>query len=197
MTHLSSLKYCHLIITCLLIIIISRNLHSQIVVPVSNQADLIAKIIVMNKNFNLSGKPITMGILYNGNSKSSVDNAYELKMTLLNKGNVINNMPLNIVLIDASEYSQGSLIEEIRNLSLDILYIFNLRGQDLNKINNLCKEKYILSITADPSYLQKDFTLSFDIVNNSIKIIINLKSMYAEKVDFSSYLLKVAKVINE
>jgi hypothetical protein len=186
-----------IILLFLFIDVFFNTTYSQIAVPVNYQADLIAKVIMMNKNLKQTGKPVIMGIVYNGRFKSSVDAATELKEIFQDKGISINRLPVNILLFDVSNYTKKGLGDALTNAKLDVLYISEIRGVDLNYINNICKSNNILSIAAEPVNAEKYFTVSFDIINNNIKIIINLKSMYGENVDFSSYLLKVAKVINE
>jgi hypothetical protein len=170
---------------------------SQIIVPVSNQADLIAKVLMMNKNLKKDGKPVVIGILYNSKSKSSSETVEELENNFDSKRIKVKNLPITFIEFDINSFTRKGIEEAITSSTIDVLYIAPTRGIDLNSINNICKENKILTISAEPSNTEKYFTVGFDIINNNIKIIINLQSMYAEKVDFSSYLLKVAKVINE
>jgi hypothetical protein len=170
---------------------------SQVSVPVNYQTDLISKILLMNKNFTVNGKQIKIGILYNGLQKSSADIATQLSSGLTGKGIRINNKKIDIQLIDLSQYNNRQIIDVLKSSDLSCLYISPVRGVNLANISRECKDNNILSITATPSQTETYFTIGFDIIDNQIKIIINYQNMIEENVDFSSYLLKVAKIINE
>ena len=84
----------------------------------------------------------------------------------------------------------------LRENKINVLYITPLRGLDVSKITSICKTASVLSISGVVEYIESDVSVILDIDDNKLKILINQKSAKSEGVDFSSRLLRIAKIID-
>ena len=160
-------------------------------VPASIQGELISKILLMNKNFS-NRKEINLGIIYNKYFRSSVEAKNEIieKVKSADIGIIIHTIPI--------EFSGSEDLQEaLGSRRCDAIYIAPLRGISLAMIKSFCKENKILTFCGNPDLVSNYFSIGFDLVDDKIKIIINLKEAMDEDADLSSRLLKIARVINK
>ena len=169
----------------------------RIAVPAEYQAELIPRIIQMNKNFTSTNDTINIGIYYSSyldlssGAKKSIVNFFE------NRSHEKNNFAYRIFVIDAANIPVENLKSILMRHGISVLYIAPLRSINYSVIRDICRERKIFSISANPDLVETYFTLSFDLVNDKIKIIVNLNSARMENVNFSAYLLKVARIIDD
>ncbi|MFH1197165.1 MAG: YfiR/HmsC family protein [bacterium] len=166
-------------------------------VPIEYQAELIPKIIHMNKNFNLAGDTIRLGILYNSYFRLSLETSDGLLDFLKEYKKEKNQISIKVIAFDMANIPVVKLKSHLIRNRISVIYITPLRNIDFGVISEICKARKIFSISADPQLSERHFTLSFDLINGKIKIIINLNSAKDEDVDLSSYLLKVARISDE
>ncbi len=160
-------------------------------VPASTQGELIPKILLLNKNF-VNKPQIKLGIIFNKYSRSSAEAADVLIDKI--KSPAI-NIKIRTVLIELSEID--NITETLNDYEFDAIYIAPLRGINLASIRTYCRTRKIVSFCGTPELVADYFSVGFDLVDNKVKIYINLKSALEEGADFSSRLLKIAQVTNK
>lgn len=163
----------------------------EMLVPASTQGELIPKILLLNKNF-VNKPQIKLGIIFNKYSRSSAEAADVLIDKI--KSPAI-NIKIRTVLIELSEIN--NIAEALNDYELDAIYIAPLRGINLAAIRTYCRARNIVSFCGTSELVADYFSVGFDLVDNKVKIYINLKSALEEGADFSSRLLKIAQVTNK
>jgi hypothetical protein len=106
--------------------------------------------------------------------------------------NSYKDKPIKFITVEAENIS---LIGKQNHRKLSIIYVTPLRAFNIDKITNLSQSYKILTLTAIPDYVAKGISIGFDIYKQQPKILINIRSSKAEGYEFSSQLLKLAKVI--
>jgi len=104
----------------------------------------------------------------------------------------VQNIPIRVVSIDIdTEYLEYTIERE----NIDVLYLTQLRAVEIGDIAKLSRKKQIVTLTGIPDYVKAGVAVGVDIKEEQPQILINLPASKAEGVDFSSQLLKLAKVI--
>ncbi|MCK4591646.1 MAG: YfiR family protein, partial [Candidatus Latescibacteria bacterium] len=79
--------------------------------------------------------------------------------------------------------------------NIDILYVAPLRALGVKTITGVSRAKRILTLTGVPDYVESGLAVGIGIKGEKPRVIINSPAAKAEGADFSSQLLKLAKVI--
>ena len=160
-------------------------------VPATLQGELLPKILLLNSEFNMKGS-ITIGIIYNENTRSSVEVYNEVVQQIKQA-----QFKVDFIIIPIGISGTGNLRQFILQHSIDCIYIAPLRGIDFSVINKICKDLKILTISASPSLVYTYFSIGFEIQQDKPEIVVNLKSADDEGIILSSRLLKISKIIND
>ncbi len=183
-----------LLLFALLIISAEVNYGQHIKAPIEVQMKIIPKILSLDKNFNYKkDDEYNIGIIYSSNQRNSVKIKKELEIAVKNKTIFIKKTKVKATFIDLSQIT--NLEKYIKEYDLNVIYITPLRGVDISSLSKICKQEKILTITGVLDFMQAGISVSFDIVNKKLKIVINNDSAKSEGVIFSSRLLRIAKLI--
>jgi len=169
-------KIAILFIISLLLPVIVQGLD---VIPEDMQAVLVLKIISFTKNFEkLLKSEVTIGIFNN-------DEILQHFYTASKK------VSFKIQLISLPDTSIS--IEKI-----NILYIPKGTSQtNIEALNKQAKKFKVLTVCGDPDViLDRNLSLSFYVLNESPKILVNMKSSKEEGISFSGKVLGLADVRN-
>ncbi len=163
-------------------------------VPTDVQITLLPKILASNKSLSPDeDNVVKVGILFNSEIRSSVTVKNNIVRGFSNKNDDSNPWSITLVPLDISEIE--NLQNEMRNNNIKVLYITPIRAYDLEKITQICRREKIITITGVVKYLDYGVSVCFDIINNKLKISVNLESSKEEGANFSSHFLKIANVI--
>lgn len=178
----------------LLIFLVQTLFAQSVEVPVELQFPIFLKILTFDRKLQQRGKNgLNMLIIYQKNYKSSYFIKEEIGKILsrLDIGK-IESIPIKYNFIDIEETNlQSALIKYRTNL----IYICPLRGVALESITRVTKENGVLSFTGVPDYVESGVSVGIELKDEKPHIIINLTSAKAEQADFSSQLLRVAKIL--
>lgn len=174
----------------LLFLLFGKVLPQEMPVPASVQGELIPKILLLNKSF-ANKKQINLGIIFNKYSRGSADamNVISEKVKSSDVGITINPIQIELSLLNDIKVA-------LNNYKLDAIYVAPLRGINLREIKTFCQENKIITISGTPEWTTEYFCIGFDIDNNKVKIDINIKTATEEGAEFSSHLLKIARIVN-
>ena len=159
--------------------------------PVDNQLKILEKIIPFNKDFKPEQKEINILVLYQNGFRTSqlikndIEKYQKVKRTENNK--------INYVYYSFNDLDEFQKI--IHKNKINIIYIAPLRAVDLNEILAVTKKNKIMSFTGVVEYMEFGVSVVLDIKGDKPEIIINRQSAKDEGVDFSSQLLKLARII--
>lgn len=174
--------------------IVSTASPQDMAVPVDLQYELFLKIISFERSLLSENKDsLVIGILYQSRYSASRNTKDEFIKTMHDhpvkdiKGN-----PIEYVLIDVmSEDVSESIIAK----KINILYLTPVRALDIEKIAATCRNHKILSLSGVPEYCERGLSVGIGQKGAKPEIIINLNAARLEGADFSSQLLKLAKIL--
>ena len=164
-------------------------------VPVKLQFSLLLKILTFDRNLKERvGDEITIGIIYQKRFRRSLKVKEEL-VTVMNESSIkkIEGIPFRCVSIDISR--ETDLAKAVSKNEIDILYITPLRALGIEAITSISRVEKIVTLTGVPGYVTSGLAVGIGIKSEKPLIIINLTAAKAEGADFSSQLLKLARVI--
>lgn len=189
------MKKASLIVT-LMLLITPELISQKMEVPVEIQVPMLLKILTFDRNLEKrSGKKFTIGVIYQSKYKDSFE-AGEKFIESINKISIkkIKDIPIEVVSIDvdSSDLENGILRNEV-----DGLYIAPLRAFDIQRILKISQDRKIISMTGVVEQVNSGISIGIGSKGDKPLIIINLRSTKLEGIDFSSQLLKLAKIIGE
>lgn len=167
----------------------------EMIVPVKLQLALFFKILSYDRNLKARvGNEIVIGIVYERDFRKSLRVKEEL-VNLLNNASAkkLQGIPIQYVSIEISD--KTDLTSIISQNHVDILYISPVHGAAIRKIRAASRAKQILTLTGVPDYVESGVAVGIGIKGSKPLIIINLPASKAQGADFTSQLLKLAKVI--
>ena len=156
-------------------------------VPAELQAPIIANLWQFDRNFPRRG-PITLGVLYQEKYRTSFVAAHELCDAFLRT-----RLPVRCVLIDISVPVQ--LADLLAGHDIDAVYFTPLRAVDVAVLLLPLRTKRIRSVTSVDEYVTSGVALGLALRGDHAQIVVNLPAARMEGSDFSSQLLKLARVI--
>ncbi len=170
--------------------------RSQVIeVPVKIQYEILTKVLSFDKELrNHDSAQLTIAVIYQRDVTVSealyaeffevVNNTEEL---------IIQNLKVRCISIDLSSEKNLRLI--VSKSKIDVFYIAPLRAFDIRTILKLSSEQSILTTTGVKEYIDAGVSVGIGTKRNRPQIVINLPQAKAEGADFSSRLLKLAKII--
>ena len=185
----------YILLTTFIFLGFGRISAQETTVPVDLQVELLAKILSLNKSFDLddSSKSINVGILYSSSLRQSVRTKDEIIDQT--KGNIIQLKKTKAFIKPIEITNINSLKNDLLDQKIDVLYITPIRGYNITEITHMCRESQILTFTGVSNFISdNDISVGFDLQNNKLQITINLESAKAEGANFSSRLLNVSQI---
>ncbi len=159
------------------------------------QTDVIPKILSLNKNFNFEDKTnrFNTSILYNSQQRNSKKVFDDFKAILGKTSIKIREQHANLHPFDI--LVEQDLRNFLKQNEIIVLYLTPVRGVDISAITKICKEEQVLTITAVEEFQDNDVSVILGLEENKLQIKINLQSAKREGAEFSSRLLKIARII--
>lgn len=105
------------------------------------------------------------------------------------KNHNIQNKPVKI--------TQIKHLEELKNLSCDILFISENMSKELDEITHYTSSKSILTIADAKNFAKRGVVINFYIKNSSIQFKINTDAAKKSNLQISYHLLKIADIVTE
>jgi hypothetical protein len=163
-------------------------------VPVKVQIPLFLKILTFDRKLKTRvGDEIVIGVVYQRKFRKSL-NVKERFVDMMDESSItkVEDIPIRQVSIDIDKTDLAGAVS--RN-NIDILYVAPLRALGVKRITGVSRAKRILTLTGVPDYVESGLAVGIGIKGEKPRVIINSPAAKAEGADFSSQLLKLAKVI--
>lgn len=191
-------RYIKILLAVLLIIQLAGAASAvEMEVPIEIQFPLFLKILPFDRNLKTRfGDEIVLGIVYQEKFRKSFNVKTQLENFLENlREKKIDDVPFRYVLINLSRLSEFKAM--LAREQVDIVYITPLRAIAVETLVSHCRSMGITSLTGVPAYCELGIAISIGSKGGSPLIFINLPGARSEGADFSSRLLKLARVINK
>lgn len=171
------------------------SIGQRVKAPIDIQMRIIPKILSLEKNLAHSDdKYFNVSVLYSKDQRNS-DQVFTSFTDAVNKfGIPIKNKEAIVLPFDIS--SKGSFRTFLKTNNIKLLYITPLRGIDISEITKICREESVLTFTGVEDYIENNVSVVLSLKDNKLQIMINSKSSKQEGADFSSRLLRIAKLID-
>lgn len=168
----------------------------EIETPVDVHIPIFLKVLGFDRNLGKrakNGDEIVLGIVFQAKFRKSlnVKNQAEKFLEQLT-GSKIGDIPLRIVTLQLDDLA--NLKTDLLKEKVTVLYITPLRAVDILDLVSICRSFHITSLTGVPEYCETGVAVSVASKGGSPLIIINQDAAETEGADFSSQLLKLAKI---
>ncbi len=163
-------------------------------VPVDLQLNLLLKIISFDRNLSShGGDSLRLGIVFQEPFRNSLLVREQIERVYRSLGTFrVKGLPLALVPIDVY---REKLDDQVARRGVDILYVSPLRAYDIRSIGDLCRSRGIVSVTGVPEYCGQGLSVGIGQSRDRPEILINIRAAREEGADFSSQLLKLARVL--
>ncbi len=165
-------------------------------VPTDQQVNFLARVLTYDRNLKArAGDAVVIGILHQASNPKSRDMMRELAEAIDRSGvRRVRGLKLSYVPLEID----GGLPSgrELESSGITVIYVTPLQGVDVGAIADLCRANGITSATAVYEYVEAG--LAVGLVHNGSRppVLINLPAAAEEGADFSSHLLKLARVLD-
>jgi hypothetical protein len=167
----------------------------DMMVPIDIQVPLFLKILSFDRNFTArAGDEVVVGVVYQKKFRNSV-NVKDEVMDVITKSPIkdIQNIPVRFVPVELEE---GSVLDSVFTAGeLDIIYVTPLRALGMDVITRWSRQLHITTITGVEDYVEAGLAVGIGIKGDKPQIIINLPAAREEGMNFTSQLLKLARIL--
>ena len=164
-------------------------------VPVELQMDYLLKIFTFDRSLENRAKDrLKIGILYQGPVECSLRAKDEMVEAICRR-RPEELMGLAVTLVPIDLY-RVSLDLAAAQDTFDVFYVTPLAAGNLDTIGRVSREHGILTVTGVPEYSSRGIAVAIGGSGGSPKILINLGTLREEGADFSSQLLKLARIVD-
>lgn len=164
-------------------------------VPLDLQLNLLPKILLYEKNLrNKKLKVVNVGVVYQRKFRTSLNVKNEIMDYVKNNPlKIEENSILNFIPIPIEK--ESDITPVVIDKAINVLYLCPLKAVNMNSILEITREKKILTFSGVIDYIDMGISVVIDVKGEKPLITINLPSSKLEGADFSSQLLKLARVI--
>ena len=179
----------------LVLFLISPLTGEEIPVPLDLQAKLLLKILTFDRNLEKrADSAVVVGIVYNPENTDSKKAKSEFSKALEKYSDKkVKGLPVSQIGLKYSSWA--GLLDNIKSYNVSVLYVTSGNSDNLKGVLKASRADSVLTVTGVPKYVEEGVSIGFGLKENKPEIIVNLSSAEAEGADFSSQLLKLAKVI--
>ena len=183
---------------CVVIAIVSwvaMSLAQETAVPVNVQFPLFLKILTFDRHLKTRvGGEIVIGIVYQRKFRTSLNVKDEfVNVAGTSSIKTIDGIPIRCVPIEIDD--ETDLANAVSKNRVNLLYVTPVRAVDVEVITAVSRAKQVMTFTGVPDYVESGLSIGIGIKGEKPLIIVNLAAAKAEGTDFSSQLLKLAKII--
>jgi hypothetical protein len=179
----------------LVLFLISPLTGEEIPVPLDLQAKLLLKILTFDRNLEKrADSAVVVGIVYNPEDTDSKKVKSEFSKALGKYSDKkVKGLPVSQIGLKYSSWA--NLLNNIRSYNVSVLYVTSGNSDNLEEILKASRADSVLTVTGVLKYVEEGVSIGIGLKENKPQIMVNLSSAEAEGTDFSSQLLRLAKVI--
>lgn len=167
----------------------------QTEVPLDVHLPILLNVLTFDRNFKQRvDDHLNLAIIYQEKFRESLNTKNQLENFLKKFGiKTVDNVSIHLVPINLEDTSAlKSILEKTK---INIIYVAPLRAISVESIASMANTMKITSLTGVPEYCNEGIAVGVGSKGGSPQIIINLPATNAQGINFSSRLLKLAKVI--
>jgi hypothetical protein len=164
----------------------------EVVVPISLQVELIAKVAAYDRNFAArAGDHVRVLILTKAGDAQSARVAGQIQ-SAFGATDTVAGLPHSEVV---AAFTNGpELAAACQSKRYAIVYVTPGLAGDLGAISKALSGVSVLSVTAVPEHVPNGIVLGFDMVSGKSKLLVNLTQARLQSVAFRAEMLKLMKV---
>jgi hypothetical protein len=164
-------------------------------VPIDVHVPILLKVLTFDRNLKArTGAEIVIGIAYQSDYRTSLTTQEDVMRAMGDHSNPrIEETPLRLVPIDIDESDLGGTLTREK---VDILYFAPLRNVSIRQITTVARSKHVATMTGVSKYVESGVAFGVGMKSGKPLILINRTSQILEGIDFSSQLLKLARIID-
>ncbi len=170
-------------------------LSQEMEIPVEGQVPIFLNVLTFDRNFSSRmGNEIVCAIVYQKKFRKSLNVKNQFQEYTKKSATVqVEDIPFRCIEIDLHDLFDFE--ERLRKEKVDVLYLTPLRAVSIESLVTVTRSLGITSLTGVVEYCKAGAAVSIGTRGGAPLIIINYTGATAEGADFSSQLLKLAKVI--
>jgi hypothetical protein len=175
--------------------VLSRRASAEeVAVPVPLQIELFAKVAAYDKNLPArAGAAVRVLVLSKSSDPDSERFAQQAK-NQLEKKNTIAGLPVEVSSLGFSD--AAALAKHVKSKRIAAIYLSSgFASAEIVTLAKALEGVSVLTAGAVPKQVSAGVVLGFDLVGGKPKLLVHLKQAKKQKVELSSKLLKLVKVI--
>lgn len=183
-----------LLLPTVLMLFSGLGIHLQSAISASEQYLIFMKVLSYNRNLSQQVEDtLKIGIVFQEKFRASMISHREFAAAV-NESDFtsLNGIPISCLSLPYGDRDQFE--KDIKVHGIDVLYISPLRAVSIDEILKLSRENNLITITAQADYCDAGVSTGLELINDKVKIVINLEGAKEEGTDYSSQLLKLALI---
>lgn len=167
----------------------------EMAVPVSIQVPLLMKVISADRRLGeRSGSELVIGVFYQPRFRASVATMESfIEAAGAPLVSPIDGQPARVLSVPIEGQPDWDAL--IVSNELDVCYIAPLRALGVTDLLPAARAHQAVTCTGVPEYVEAGLSIGFDSRGGKPQIVINMDAAKSEGIDFSSQLLKLARII--
>ncbi len=178
--------------------LVAADIPQEMPAPVDTQIRLLSRILQFDRRFpDGFGDEVVVGVLYQSRFRASLD-AMTAAVAALQReqsGGLPGGLSLRFLTLDLD--GGVSLLDELADGRIDVLYVAPLRAVDVEALSQICRRSGVLTFTGVPEFVSRGLAVGIGSRRGRPEILINREAAEAEGAFFSSELLALARIVDE
>jgi hypothetical protein len=156
-------------------------------VPTDVQLAVFAKVWTLDRNFPANGD-VKMAVLYQSHYRTSM----AVRDEIVQAAPGVPGLRCTFIDLDTDTNSLDRLLKPG---DVQVIYIAPLRAFEVDGITRLARSRHLRTVTGVPEYVEQGVALGLTVRKDRPLILVNLNAARAEGSEFSSQLLKLARIV--
>jgi len=170
---------------------------NEMPVPVEIQVPLLMKILSADRTLaTRAGSALVIGVIFQDNNRESSATMAEFSR-LAGQAHVSGSTAIPVTIEPVSLDKLDALAPELAKRKIRVCYITPLRSVDVTAVIAAADSSGSLTCTGVPEYMKRGAAVGIGSRGGRPEIIINLDSAKEAGADFSSQLLKLARLVSK
>jgi len=158
---------------------------ADVIIPATVQLAVFSKVWTLDRTFPNPDR-VTMAVLFQSGDRTSDSVRADIAAATAS----IDGLRCVFVDLDSGEPLAPRIPADV-----SVLYVAPLRGYDLRALTRLARKRRLRTLTGVRAYVDAGVAVGLTVRNDRPLILINLRAARAEGSQFSSQLLKLARIV--
>lgn len=166
-------------------------------IPVDFQVSLFSRLLHFDRALGPPESELTLALVFQGGLRESTQARDEFIAAVDAASGQAVGHRFHVVAIDLGSDDSAEALDRAIPSGVDLMYVAPLRAFSIDALAQFSRSRSIRTLTGVPDYVHRGLSVGLELEAGSSRILVNRTAAQLEGADFSSELLKLARIVGE